>query len=142
MPRTSVAESFKLRSLLIGSVIQFGDCLVLAPRSKVLAIGREYPVFSNQEPDFADYPFFSRPFPRVPITENVRTNIINESPYIKAGNISIHGVSTAGCVQIGSNLHIDTETRIKHFRQFLYPPKFPEVEEENSESNAKKERGV
>lgn len=136
MPRTSVVDSFKLRSLLIGSVIQFGDCLVLAPRSMVIAVGRQYPVFSKNEPDFSEYPFFSRPFPIVPITESVRTNITNESPYIKAGNISIHGVSTAGCVQIGSNLHIDTQSRVKHYRQFLYPPKFPELDENDQNKNS------
>lgn len=122
MTRISIVNSFMLRSLLIGGVLQFGDCITLAPRSLVMATAREYPVFTNKEPDFSDFPFYSRPFPKIPITENVRTNIVNESPYIKAHSISIYGISTSGCVQVGSNLHIDTQTRVKHFRQFIHPP--------------------
>ncbi len=124
-PRISVVKSFKLRSLLIGGTIQFGDCLVLAPRCKVLAISRQLPIFSDRENDLSQYPLYSRRIPLPIITESINVNILNQSPYIRTGDISIHGVSTSGTVQIGSNLHIDTEARVKHLRQFLFPPELP-----------------
>lgn len=134
-PRVSVVNSFKLRSLLIGGMIQFGDCLVLAPRCKVMATARQLPIFTDEESDFSQYPTYSQPIPVPTITEDVTVNFQNESPYIRVGHISIIGVSTSGCVQIGSNMHIDTEARIKHFRQFLYPPEPAKETDEEDHTN-------
>lgn len=121
-PRFSVVTSFTLRSLLNAATIQIGDCLVLAPRSNVIAIARQLPIFSEYEADPLDNPIFRLPIPLPVITEEIRMTRENKNPYIRTGHVSIIGVSTSAIVQIGSNKRIDAEARVKHLRQFLYPP--------------------
>lgn len=123
MTRFSVVKSIKIRSIQIAGTGHFGDSYALVPRSKVLAVARELPIFSDEDDDVSQYEIYTRPIQLPPITDEVQVTRNNEQPYIRAGHISIHGVSTSGIVHIGSTKHIDTEARVKHMRQFLFPPK-------------------
>lgn len=125
IPRISTVESLKVNSMLIGAMLQVGDCLLLQPNSNVLAVSRQLPIFWAKEGELSAYPLFTRPLPKPIITEFVQMNIENQVPLIKVRNIHVNGLSTSGTIQIGSNVHTEATTRVKHFRQFLFPPKIP-----------------
>jgi len=117
--RISITNSIKINSILFSSIFQIGDINILTPRTSVLAVQREVPIFLGNEGNFAKFPLFSRPIPKPKINEPVPMHVINHSPVIKVNRIKINSISASSIVQIGSTNRIDSEARVKHIRQIL-----------------------
>jgi spore germination protein PE len=117
--RKSVVKNINIHAVTLSSIFQVGDNLVVKPRSRAIAVQREIPIFLGNEGGFSNYPLFSRPIPQPVITEDVRMTVMNKSPLIKVEQIEILSIAASSVFQVGSNQRIDTEARVKHFRQLL-----------------------
>lgn len=118
-PRISAVKNININSIVLSSVFQIGDINIINPRTKVIAVQREIPVFRIDETDDIAYPIFSRPIPKPIPTEPINIRRINKVPIIEVNNINVSGISTSGICQIGSNKIIDSEARIKHIRHII-----------------------
>lgn len=116
--RISTVKNINISAVDYSSIFQVGDNYFLRPRSKVLAIQREIPVFIGNEGHF-DFPIFTKPIPKPIVDEQVKMNILNKNPFIKVNNINIIGISSAGVFLVGSSKYVDAENRTKHIRQLI-----------------------
>lgn len=119
MQRISAVKEMQVDVVNAASILLAGDAVIIHSRSKAIAVQREIPEFHNEESDFAQYSLFSQPTPKFDSQEIVAMNCCNEVPWIKVGSIKVLSVSAASVLQIGSNMVINTELRLKHFRQFF-----------------------
>ena len=119
MERISVVNNVKIITILYSSIFMVGDAGIIEPRSRVIAVQRRRPEFSDEEAMFSQFSFFSRPLPAFLPAEHIDMEIINENPRIEVGNVKVIGMSVAGVFQIGSNSIIHAKSRIKHIRHYL-----------------------
>jgi len=119
MKRISVINNVKVLSIVFGSIVQFGDNDTIRPRSEALAVQREAEMFYGSEGNFEHYSMFRRPALPHLRESNVQIERCNEGATIQVGAVKILAVSSASVFQVGSSRIIDSETRIKHFRQLL-----------------------
>ncbi|XEC93956.1 spore germination protein GerPE [Paenibacillus tarimensis] len=117
MARTSKVRNIYMYAVSLSSTFFVGDMVEFRPVSRALAVQREEQLFYGNEGNFEAYPLFSKPIPQPVIDGHISMQITNISPYIYVDNIKIMGASAASLVQIGSSHRIDSESRIKHFRQ-------------------------
>jgi len=115
--RISTVGQLKVVSLQFGSILQAGDCVVIAPRSEVLAVQRQVPVYQGDEGGFDSFRTFRQPIPEVAVDEAFSLTIRNDSPYVTVGSVDIIGISAASVLQIGSSKVVDSENRTLHIRQ-------------------------
>lgn len=115
--RTSKVGTIDVQSIVFSSTFQIGDSTFLLPRSKALAVQREHPFFLAREGGLEEYDMFKQPLPRPKITERIRMKTYQHRPLITVGNVSLWGVSASSVFQVGSNIVIDSEARVKHIRQ-------------------------
>lgn len=115
--RISVVDDVNIKALVSSSTFIAGDTGILKPRARIMAVQRVYPFFYGDEGNFEEYPLYSKPIPHLPNKEKVQMTVRNESPIIKVNHIKVLGVSASSIVQIGTNWRIDSEARVKHFRQ-------------------------
>jgi len=109
-------QDVRLDNLLFSSIFQVGDNVKLSPRSTVLAMQKELPQFIGSEGRFDKYSIFSKPFQRLPETEQIEMSVHHANPFIQVGYLKVLGMSTAAVVQIGANQILDCENRTKHIR--------------------------
>jgi spore germination protein PE len=119
--RTSLVEHISIIDVTSGSIFEIGDSYHIQPRSKALAVQREYELFYGDEGDLKTYPIFTNPIPKPTVEKPICFKRYNESPYIKVNHINLFGCAASGVCHIGSTKTIDAETRIKHIRQMGEP---------------------
>ncbi|WP_280771966.1 spore germination protein GerPE [Salipaludibacillus daqingensis] len=115
--RTSVVKNIDVINVSNNSVFEIGDSRFMKPRTKVLAVQREYELFYGDEGNFKYYPIFTDPIPKPVVDESVHVVKYNQTSAIKVNNIDITTLSGSGISHIGSTKTIDAESRIKHIRQ-------------------------
>ena len=124
--RTSIVNSVKNNTLLLGSTIEIGDTKYVEPNAEVFAIQREYPIFYGNEGSYDVYATFRIPILKTNIYEKISATHFHEDPFIKVNRLNIVGISTGAYVQIGSTKNIKTEGRVTNVRHYFFPPKnFP-----------------
>ncbi|WP_332692659.1 spore germination protein GerPE [Halalkalibacter lacteus] len=126
--RTSSVKTISVTDVSIGSVFEIGDSCHVKPRSKALAVQREYELFFGDEGNFEAFPIFTKPIPKPIIDEYVNFKKYNESSFIQVNNIDVISCSASGVLHIGSTKTIDAESRVKHIRQL----------QEDSDKNGKR----
>lgn len=120
--RISCVNTLRIQAVSNSGVCIIGDAFQLAPKSNILAVARQWPIFNSQEGDLSQYPLFHKPIPFQTTTQLLSMQTQHQSP-IRVGNVSVIGVTASSIVQLGSNRSIDMEARVKHIRHFLVPPK-------------------
>jgi len=115
--RTSIVKNINVKNVANNSVFEIGDSWNIQPRTKVLAVQREYELFFGDEGNFSAYPIYTMPLPKPMIDESIYFHKYNESFTINVNNIDVTSLSGSGVLQIGSTKNIDAESRIKHIRQ-------------------------
>ncbi|HEU5138712.1 MAG TPA: spore germination protein GerPE [Bacillales bacterium] len=120
--RLSLVDTVEVNSSVSSSVIQVGDSVKLTPRSKALAVQKEYPIYRSDEGDYTAFDVYAQKIPEVPFECNVKMSTYNEVPVIKVGNIRIMGIAASGMLHVGSAQSTDAESRVQHFRHFFFPP--------------------
>ncbi|WP_052487712.1 spore germination protein GerPE [Gordoniibacillus kamchatkensis] len=119
--RTSVVGSLKVLAVIFQAVIHVGDTRYIQAKTNAFALQRQIADFEKDEFPLEQFPMFRRPIPRLSPAENVRMVKRDTVPFITVGAVKINAASTSAVVQIGSNVCIDLESRIKHIRQFTPP---------------------
>lgn len=104
-------------SVSLSSVFLIGDASQVTPRSRALAVQRQFQLFFTNEGNFEEFPIFTMAIPKPKMDTNLTTNRYNLSSFIKVDHIDVKSVSASSLYQIGSNNYIDAESRIKHIRQ-------------------------
>jgi spore germination protein PE len=115
--RVSIVRQISINSNVLSSIVRIGDSVTIQPRSKVLAVQREAPLFLGDEGELDPFPIFSVQLPKVPIPTDIHTSFDNKNSLIGVNSIRIIGLSTAAVLQVGSSQRIDSEARVKHIRQ-------------------------
>jgi spore germination protein PE len=119
--RISEVTNIKLQSVNSSSVLQVGDSYKLKPFSRAIAVQREGALFLGEEGDFSKYEIFNMKLPIPYAEESVTTNFINECPAIVTENVYILSLAASSIFHIGSTKIIESEARVKHFRQLINP---------------------
>ncbi|NHN28289.1 spore germination protein GerPE [Paenibacillus agricola] len=120
MKRWSVVQEMKINGITLASIFQIGDNTSIKPVSKAMAVQRQIASFNENEGNFADFPLFKREIPIPDAYEDVHMSVDNSGcDSIQVRYIRILAISSSSVVQVGSNCQIESETRIKHFRQFV-----------------------
>jgi len=115
--RISQVKKIDVSVVTLGAILQVGDSIKLSPKSKVLAEQYTTPDFDEKnDGKYEQYSIFSKVIPQPKITESLQMNIINKSKVIKVNSVDILGLSSSGIVQIGSNIMMSPESRVKHIR--------------------------
>jgi spore germination protein PE len=127
--RISSVKEVQIHSVSDASLIHIGDSVGVTPKARGLAVHREVAVFKKDEGDFSD-PLFNEPLPKPLLNENVQMTRFNESSFISVNRLQIISAGNAVVIQIGSNQFIDTQARVKHFRQFYSKPSKANEKEE------------
>ncbi|WP_100407424.1 spore germination protein GerPE [Bacillus solitudinis] len=117
--RTSNVKTITVTDISNGSIAEIGDSLNITPRSKALAVQREYELFYEDEGNFEAFPLFTQPIPKPIIEEKINLKKYHDSSFIHVNHIDVISFSTAGVMHIGSTKTIDAESRVKHIRQLL-----------------------
>jgi spore germination protein PE len=84
-----------------------------------IAVKREIPIYRGDEGDFDRYAIFRRPIPLPTLHPDFQIQYVNEIPAIRVDRIHLDIIGFSGVLQIGSCGSIQTEDRIKQFRQVL-----------------------
>lgn len=113
-PRLSITDLIDINKVTSGAIVQVGDSECISPRSKVYALQKEYPVFSNEK----DGPFYDEGLPEIKSKGNVRMAVQNDVPVIKVGTVNLNGIAASSAFQIGTTHRIDSVSRIKVVRSF------------------------
>jgi spore germination protein PE len=119
MSRWSVVQHIKINNISLASILHIGDNRAIKPVSKALAVQRQVASFNENEGNFAEFPLFSRVIPIPDPYEPLDMTIDNECDTIQVNCVRVLAISSSSVMQIGSNKLIESETRIKHFRQFV-----------------------
>jgi spore germination protein PE len=127
--RTSHVHTLNVTNISLSGIVQLGDHSEYNPVLRALAVQREtdhakedkvyfesYMLFSRPLPDVCDHPFFQQPL--AADTEVELFQRVNRNPNITVGCISALGVGASSLLQIGNGCSRQTESRIKHIRQF------------------------
>jgi spore germination protein PE len=119
--RTSVLGSIKVGDFGLASIFQAGDNVEIKAVSIALAVQRELANFQGGEGEnLNEYAIFPMPLPKPPIVEPIEMTIDNtECPYIRVQSVDIEGAAASSVIQIGNNVSMETESRVKHIRQLL-----------------------
>jgi spore germination protein PE len=119
MKRWSVVKQMKINNISLASILQIGDNESIKPVSKALAVQRQIATFRENEGNFDEFPLFKRVIPIPDAYEEVNMTIDHVCDTIQVNCVRVLAVSSSSVVQVGSNCLIESETRIKHFRQFV-----------------------
>ncbi|MFC0470358.1 spore germination protein GerPE [Halalkalibacter kiskunsagensis] len=133
--RTSSVKTISVTDVSLGSIFEIGDSCHIKPRSKALAVQREYELFFGDEGNFEAFPIFTKPLPKSIIDENVNFTKHNDSPFIYVNHIDVTSCSASGVLHIGSTKTIDAEARVKHIRQLQDDSNQQEDSSPNEERN-------
>ncbi|MBS4210666.1 spore germination protein GerPE [Bacillus sp. FJAT-50079] len=116
--RSSHVKDIRVKSMLLGAVMEVGDSVHLSAHSNVIAIQREKEIFYGNEGNFQEIPLFTEPIP-LPTPPFMPPIIhkVNEIPNITVNCISIIGISASAIFHIGNTDHVSLESRIWHQRQ-------------------------
>ena len=114
-----MVKAINLKSVGISATFQIGDIKTIKPRTKIIAVQREIPIYYGDEGNFNSFPIFSKSIPKPVIHEEININRVNLNPFIQVDTIHVLGVSSSGVFQVGSNDYIDSEARTKNIRQLL-----------------------
>ena len=121
--RSSLVNWMYVSSHDSSAVIQIGDSNQITPKTKIYALQRQLPIFKgNEVEDLTQYPIYSQSIPLPLLTESLRQTTIHENPIIKVGSIRVIGVAASSVLHIGSTRTIQTESRVKHNREYFYDP--------------------
>lgn len=101
----------------LSSVFLIGDASQVTPRSRALAVQRQFQLFFTNEGNFEEFSIFTMAIPKPKMDTNLTTNRYNLSSFIKVDHIDVTSVAASSIYQIGSNNYIDAESRVKHIRQ-------------------------
>lgn len=123
MDRISAVRTISINEVGLGSIFMAGDCVVVKPRSKALAIQRQTSSYFGNEGSFQANPIFSRPIPLPSPSDDVQCTGTNLSGYIHVVAVNIISISSSSVLQTGSNERIDTESRTKHIRHIQRRPR-------------------
>ncbi|TVY09535.1 spore germination protein GerPE [Paenibacillus cremeus] len=118
--RISVIDQVKVEDVTICSTLFVGDMKSFTPETRALAVQREIPTYNGNEGNLSQFSLFQAVLPRPSNQNPVHADIVNENPYIRVGAVKVLSVSTCSLYQMGSNVYIDCEARIKHIRQLLH----------------------
>lgn len=121
-PRITCVNSLRVQAISNSGVCIIGDAFQLAPKSNVLAVARQWPIFLSREGDLSQFPLFDKPIPLPSTTQPLTMHTHHHSP-IRVGNVTVVGIAASAIIQLGSNRSIDMEARVKHIRHLLVPPK-------------------
>jgi spore germination protein PE len=119
MKRISVVHHIKILSVTRASQAIFGDAVMIKAKSQALAVQRQIAVFFEGEGNFENYPFFTKKIPKSVTDERITMNFEQQAPTINVRSVYIIGVADSSTMQVGSTCFIETESRIKQFRQFV-----------------------
>lgn len=114
--RTSHVNQVNINSLTLSSIFEIGDAEEATPRSRALAVQKEGALFTDQDFPFSDFPIYAAELPRFDRQLVINQTRVPCDPYIHVDSVHIQGISSASVFQIGNLDHIETDTRIKHFR--------------------------
>ncbi|USG66182.1 spore germination protein GerPE [Brevibacillus ruminantium] len=117
--RISYVQRIDILSLGPSCVAEIGDTEKLTPRSHVLALQREQPIFFDDELNFRDYSMFCEEIPQPIVNEQMEMMTVNQSPFIRVKDISINNVAASAIVHLGSTNLIRSEARAKNIRHLL-----------------------
>ncbi len=121
--RSSLVNWIYVSSHDSSAVIQIGDSNQITPKTKIYALQRQLPIFKgNEVEDLTQYPIYSQSIPLPLLTESLRQTTIHENPIIKVGSIRVIGLAASSVLHIGSTRTIQTESRVKHNREYFYDP--------------------
>ena len=115
--RTSIVKTIHVN--FVSAIFEIGDSQTIKPRTKALAVQRQYELFFGDEGNFNKYPIFTKPIPKPIMDEPITFTRYNKSSAIHVNNIDITSVAASGVIHIGSTKTIDAEARIKNIRQLL-----------------------
>lgn len=135
MIRWSVIDYVKVFNLSEASFIQAGDNMSFNSASKVITVQRQVPTFFGNEGNFNKYPIFSRPSIIPDTQEIISMNVNNECDVIKVGLITIIGIAGSSVFQAGRNTMIESESRVKEFKQLITEPRPEAKGQMNSQAN-------
>jgi spore germination protein PE len=119
MKRISVVHHIKILAVSRASQVIIGDAVMIKAKTRALAVQRQIAVFFKADGNFENYPLFTKKIPKSVTDERITMNIEQQAPTINVRSVHILGVVQSSTIQIGSTCIIDTEARIKHFRQFV-----------------------
>lgn len=122
MARISAVRNISINEVGLGSILIAGDCVVVKPRGKALAVQRQTSKFIGNEGSFQAYPTYSRPIPLPSPSDEVHVAWTNLGGYIHVEAVDIISISSSSVLQTGSNERIDAESRIKHIRHLQRRP--------------------
>jgi spore germination protein PE len=115
--RTSAVKTISVTDVSDSSIFEIGDSSHIKPRTRALAVQREYELFYGDEGNFEAFPIFTQPLPKPTIDEHVNFSKYNEFPFIQVNHIDVMSISASGILHIGSTKTIVAEARVKHIRQ-------------------------
>jgi len=129
MTRLSVIGFLDINAVIFSSVVFIGDNWLIAPRTRVIAVRRDFPSFFGNEGRFEDYPLFQRDWPRLPVPADVHF-VKRDEGVIQVDLVRLTSLSTSAMFQAGSTHTVRSESRVKQFRQlastnpaaFSHPP--------------------
>lgn len=119
MVRTSTVGAVRVLNTQFSSILQFGDSVVLSPRSEVLAVQRQEARYWGNEGNFDQFPIYRQNIPEPLLDESVVFSTRNDNPTIQVGFVNIMAFSVSGVLHVGSVKVVDTENRTHHVRQLL-----------------------
>ncbi|MGO4374698.1 spore germination protein GerPE [Paenibacillus sp. MCAF20] len=141
MPNNSGPDdSFPIRTARIGAVylidvslsaaVQFGDRGETNARLRALAVQRKEDHTTAGDVFFESYRIFDRQLPELvdPQYEpgqGVQIERINCNPYITVGCIQVTATGAASSFLAGNCMNVNSESRIKHIRQYPRPKPVP-----------------
>ncbi|OIJ10089.1 hypothetical protein BKP35_13290 [Anaerobacillus arseniciselenatis] len=120
--RTSVVDYSRVINVSLSSIFHIGDSVQVTPVAWAIAVQRQLQLFYGDEGNFLQFPMFTMELPQPTIQEPITVNRYNASSFIKVNRIHVTSVAAGSVHQIGSTNYINSESRIKHIRQFHRDP--------------------
>jgi spore germination protein PE len=118
-PRISLVKTISVSDISTSATLQIGDSIEITPRTKSIAVQRQYELFYSDEGNFDAYSIFSATIPTLKIDKSLVFTKRNEGSTINVNYIDILSASSSSVLHIGSTKTINAESRTKHFRQLL-----------------------
>ncbi|WP_192705251.1 spore germination protein GerPE [Paenibacillus sp. OAS669] len=119
MSRWSVVGFVDVFNLSEASILQAGDNRSINSASKVMTVVRQVPTYLGNEGNFTKYPVYSRPIPLPASGDSLSMKVNNDCSVIKVRSVRIIGIAGSSVFQAGRNEIIESEARVKEFRQFI-----------------------
>ena len=138
-PRTSIVDYLSIYSASQAAILHIGDSQQIRSRNNVIAIQQVPADFEEDLYVFNDFEIFHRPEPNTPIVSDTNMQNMHVFPTIKVHRVYITGAAGASIVHIGSTETIQTDTRIKHIRDFRT---YAEIAAQNEEKKKEKDNKI